>query len=55
MHERGFVLAPLLELEANPVLAGGVRIDSLRLGPDALEGVRVFARPLVVGEPDARP
>jgi hypothetical protein len=53
MHERGFVLAPLLELEADPVLPGGVRIDSLRLGPGALEGVRLYAPPLVVGAREA--
>ncbi|MDP9341319.1 MAG: 2-amino-4-hydroxy-6-hydroxymethyldihydropteridine diphosphokinase [Actinomycetota bacterium] len=48
MHERGFVLLPLLELDADPPLPGGRRVASLRLGPLALGGVRVFAPPLVV-------
>lgn len=43
MHERLFVLAPLLELEANPPLPGGRTIRSLRLGPAALAGVRPVA------------
>ena len=49
MHERGFVLAPLLELNADPVLPGGRRVGSLRLGGGTLAGVRVVAPPLVVG------
>jgi 2-amino-4-hydroxy-6-hydroxymethyldihydropteridine diphosphokinase len=49
MHERGFVLIPLLELDADPQLPGGRRIAVLRLGPAALEGVRLFAPPLVQG------
>jgi hypothetical protein len=49
MHERAFVLAPLLELDADPVLPGAARIATLRLGSEALGGVRVFAPPLVVG------
>jgi 2-amino-4-hydroxy-6-hydroxymethyldihydropteridine diphosphokinase len=48
MHERGFVLAPLLELEADPPLPGGRRMVDLRLGPEAFSGVRPFAPPLVV-------
>lgn len=47
MHERGFVLIPLLELEADPLLPGGRKADSLRLGALTLEGVRPFAPPLV--------
>jgi 2-amino-4-hydroxy-6-hydroxymethyldihydropteridine diphosphokinase len=47
MHERGFVLAPLLELDADPPLPAGVRLDSTRLSPDALVGIRVAAAPLV--------
>jgi 2-amino-4-hydroxy-6-hydroxymethyldihydropteridine diphosphokinase len=46
MHERGFVLAPLLELDADPPLPGGRRIATLRLGPGTLAGVRLFAPPL---------
>lgn len=46
MHERGFVLIPLLELVADPPLPGGRRVADLRLGPDVLSGVRPFAPPL---------
>jgi 2-amino-4-hydroxy-6-hydroxymethyldihydropteridine diphosphokinase len=49
MHERGFVLAPLLELTADPHLPGGRRVADLRLGPASLVGVRPFAPPLRVG------
>jgi 2-amino-4-hydroxy-6-hydroxymethyldihydropteridine diphosphokinase len=48
MHERGFVLVPLLELAPDPVLPGGRRVATLRLGPQALAGVRPFAPPLVI-------
>jgi 2-amino-4-hydroxy-6-hydroxymethyldihydropteridine diphosphokinase len=47
MHERAFVMVPLLELEADPLLPGGRTIPSLRLGPATLEGVRPFAPPIV--------
>ena len=46
MHERAFVLVPLLELEADPMLPGGRRLQDLRLGPETLTGVRPFAPPL---------
>ena len=46
MHERGFVLVPLLELEADPPLPGGRSVSTLRLGAGWLEGVRPFAPPL---------
>jgi 2-amino-4-hydroxy-6-hydroxymethyldihydropteridine diphosphokinase len=46
LHERMFVLAPLLELDADPLLPGGRRVSSLRL-PAAFE-VRPFASPLQV-------
>ncbi|MFN2543885.1 MAG: 2-amino-4-hydroxy-6-hydroxymethyldihydropteridine diphosphokinase [Actinomycetota bacterium] len=46
MHERGFVLIPLLELDANPPLPGGRTVASLRLGAGVLGGVRLFAPPL---------
>lgn len=52
MHERGFVLAPLLELAADPPLPGGRRVSGLRLGSIALAGVRLVAPPLFVA---ARP
>lgn len=47
MHERGFVLIPLLELDADPPLPGGRNVADLRLGSMALGGVRLFAPPLV--------
>lgn len=47
MHERGFVLVPLLELDADPHLPGGRKVASLRLGPQAIGGVRLHAPPLV--------
>jgi len=48
IHERGFVLVPLRELVADPMLAGGRRWTTLRLPPDAVLGVRPFAPPLRV-------
>ena len=47
MHERGFVLVPLLELDADPPLPEGRKLSSLRLGALAIGGVRPFAPPLV--------
>jgi 2-amino-4-hydroxy-6-hydroxymethyldihydropteridine diphosphokinase len=43
MHERGFVLVPLLELEADPLLPGRRTVANLRLGAAMLTGVRPFA------------
>jgi 2-amino-4-hydroxy-6-hydroxymethyldihydropteridine diphosphokinase len=43
MHERAFVMAPLLELNGDPPLPGGRKASSLRL--DTQAGVRVFAEP----------
>jgi 2-amino-4-hydroxy-6-hydroxymethyldihydropteridine diphosphokinase len=48
MHERGFVLVPLGELDPDPMLPGGRSIVTLRLPPDAVLGVRAFAPPLRV-------
>ena len=48
IHERAFVLAPLLELTADPVLPGGKRVADLRLGAESLFGVRPVAPPLLV-------
>ena len=48
MHERGFVLVPLGELTPDPMLPGGRTVGELRLGPDAVLGVRVFVPPLRV-------
>jgi 2-amino-4-hydroxy-6-hydroxymethyldihydropteridine diphosphokinase len=49
MHERGFVLVPLLELDADPPLPGGRRAGSLRIDALFLGGVRPFAPPLDTG------
>lgn len=46
MHERAFVLVPLAELDTDPPLPGGRRLATLRLGPQAVLGVRPFAPPL---------
>ena len=48
MHERGFVLVPLGELTADPMLPGGRTIGALRLEADAVLGVHVVAAPLRV-------
>jgi 2-amino-4-hydroxy-6-hydroxymethyldihydropteridine diphosphokinase len=48
MHERAFVLVPLLELDPDPVLPRHGRISERRLAPNAVLGVRPFAPPLVV-------
>ena len=48
MHERGFVLVPLGELDADPMLPGGRRLSEMRLSPDVVFGVRPFAPPLPV-------
>jgi 2-amino-4-hydroxy-6-hydroxymethyldihydropteridine diphosphokinase len=49
MHERGFVIVPLRELEPDPRLPGGQSLSRLRLPPEAVLGVRAFAPPLAVG------
>ncbi|HVF08621.1 MAG TPA: 2-amino-4-hydroxy-6-hydroxymethyldihydropteridine diphosphokinase [Actinomycetota bacterium] len=46
MHERAFVLMPLLEVDPDAALPSGTRLVDVRLGPDAVGGVRVFAPPL---------
>lgn len=48
MHERGFVLAPLAELDGDPPLPGGRRLSALRLESGAVLGVRVVEPPLEV-------
>ena len=48
MHERGFVLVPLGELDDDPMLPGGRRLAEVRLSPDVVFGVRPFAPPLPV-------
>jgi 2-amino-4-hydroxy-6-hydroxymethyldihydropteridine diphosphokinase len=47
MHERGFVLVPLRELDPDPMLPGGRSLGALRLAPGEILGVRAFAPPLV--------
>jgi 2-amino-4-hydroxy-6-hydroxymethyldihydropteridine diphosphokinase len=47
MHERAFVLVPLLELDADPMLPGGRKASDLKLGPGVLTGVRLYGPPLV--------
>jgi len=46
MHERLFVLAPLLELDADPQLPGGRRAMTMRLDHVDVSGARSFAPPL---------
>jgi 2-amino-4-hydroxy-6-hydroxymethyldihydropteridine diphosphokinase len=48
MHERAFVLVPLLELDPDPVLPEGRSIGELRAPSDAGPGVRGVAPPLRV-------
>ncbi len=48
MHERGFVLVPLGELDPDPMLPGERKLSALRLPSDAVFGVRPFAPPLRV-------
>ena len=48
MHERGFVLMPLGELDGDPMLPGGRRLSEIRLSPGVVFGVRAFAPPLPV-------
>ena len=51
MHERAFVLLPLLEVDADPLLPGGRTIATLRLGALALGGATPFAPALRVKGP----
>jgi 2-amino-4-hydroxy-6-hydroxymethyldihydropteridine diphosphokinase len=46
MHERAFVLVPLLELEPHPLLPEGRRIGALRLAYGSILAVRPFAPPV---------
>jgi 2-amino-4-hydroxy-6-hydroxymethyldihydropteridine diphosphokinase len=46
MHERAFVLVPLLELEADPLLPGDRKAKGLRLGRSTRAAVRPFAPPI---------
>jgi len=49
MQERMFVLAPLLELDDDPLLPGGRQISTMRLDRVDVSGARTWAPPLVVG------
>lgn len=51
MHQRAFVLLPLLDLEPNPTLPDGTSLLDVRLGPDAAGGARPYAPPLSVPVP----
>jgi hypothetical protein len=46
MHERAFVLMPLLDVDPAAVLPDGTRLVDVPLGPGAAGGVRPFAPPL---------
>jgi 2-amino-4-hydroxy-6-hydroxymethyldihydropteridine diphosphokinase len=46
MHERAFVMIPLLELDADPMLPGDRKASTLRIGVWTIGGVRPFAPPL---------
>lgn len=48
MHQRMFVLAPLMELDADPVLPGDRHVATMRLSVLDPFGVRPFAPPLRV-------
>ncbi len=47
MHERAFVIVPLLEVDPDPPLPGGRQAGELRLDPEQLAGIRPFAPSLV--------
>ena len=49
MHERAFVMVPLLELDDDPALPGGRSARDIRFGSEQLAGVRPFAPPLIDG------
>jgi 2-amino-4-hydroxy-6-hydroxymethyldihydropteridine diphosphokinase len=53
MHERGFVLLPLLELTEDPPLPGDRSIGSVRLGGDPMRGIVLFGPPLEVRQASA--
>jgi 2-amino-4-hydroxy-6-hydroxymethyldihydropteridine diphosphokinase len=51
MHERGFVLVPLLELEPDPQLPGERRLADLRTASGTFAGVRLVAPALSLERP----
>jgi 2-amino-4-hydroxy-6-hydroxymethyldihydropteridine diphosphokinase len=51
MHQRAFVLAPLLELDSRPALPGGLEVGDLRTDPAGFHDVRPVAPPLVAPGP----
>lgn len=46
MHERAFVIMPLLEVDPDPPMPDGSHLTDARLGPGAVGGVRPVAPPL---------
>jgi 2-amino-4-hydroxy-6-hydroxymethyldihydropteridine diphosphokinase len=46
MHERAFVLVPLLELDDDPLLPGDRKVKSLQLSRSTRAAVRPFAPPM---------
>ncbi|MGH2738955.1 MAG: 2-amino-4-hydroxy-6-hydroxymethyldihydropteridine diphosphokinase [Actinomycetota bacterium] len=50
MHERGFVVIPLFELEADPMIAGGGKLSTTRMSPLLLGACRPFAPPLALSD-----
>lgn len=46
MHQRAFVMIPLLELDADPMLPDGRKAATLRMEAWSIGGVRPFAPPL---------
>jgi 7,8-dihydro-6-hydroxymethylpterin-pyrophosphokinase len=48
MHERAFVLLPLLELDPDPLLPADRRVTGLPLDPSTRASVRTFAPPIDV-------
>jgi 2-amino-4-hydroxy-6-hydroxymethyldihydropteridine diphosphokinase len=49
MTQRAFVILPLLDLDPDPILPGGVRLLDIRLDGHAGAGARPFAPPLATG------
>lgn len=47
MHQRAFVLVPLLEIDPDPPLPGGRRAGDLQVEAGTLGGVRLFAPPIL--------
>lgn len=50
MHERGFVVIPLFELEADPMISGGGKLSTTKLSPLLLGACRPYAPPLALSD-----